>query len=165
MTLAPALTDVHAIVDQVWTSFLGEVEPLLPADVAPGGPFPAGQAWSAAVSVSGGWDATVTVELSAALAVSLTTTMLGLEGPEAPDDADLADAVGELVNMVGGNLKSLMPGPSALSLPAVAAGRAAHASGATEIACFDGVWAGEPVRVTVHVVTDAPVDLLPQPIS
>jgi chemotaxis protein CheX len=152
MTIAPELTDVHAIVDQVWTSFLSETEPLLPRTAEPGTPFPADETWSAAVSVSGGWDATVTVELSAAVASTLTTTMLGLPEAEAPDDADVADAVGELVNMVGGNIKSLMPGPSVLSLPAVAAGRAAHPSGAIEVARFDGVWAGQPVRVAVHVI-------------
>jgi chemotaxis protein CheX len=153
--LAPERTDVEAIVDQVWSSFLGETEPLLPRPAAPGTPFPADQAWSAAVSISGGWDATVTVELSATVALSLTTTMLGLTGTAedaAPDDADVADAVGELVNMVGGNIKSLMPGPSVLSLPAVAAGRAAHPTGSAEVARFDGAWAGEPVRVAVHVV-------------
>ena len=160
MTLAPAVTDVHAIVDQVWSSFLGEAEPLLPAPVVLGQPFPADRAWSAAVSVSGGWDATVTVELSATVALSLTATMLGLSGPEETEDGDVADAVGELVNMVGGNVKSLMPGPSVLSLPAVAAGRAAHPTGATEVARFDGTWAGEPVRVSVHVITEAITETL-----
>ena len=43
--------------------------------------------------------------------------------------------------MIGGNVKSLMPGPSVLSLPAVAAGRAAHPSDAAEVA-----------RVAAHVV-------------
>ncbi|MDH2414637.1 chemotaxis protein CheX [Nocardioides sp. CER19] len=155
MTAAPAITDVQAIVEQVWSSFLGEAEPLLPAPVAPGRAFPADDAWSAAVSISGGWDAAVTVELSTPLALSLTTTMLGLtadETAEGPLDADVADAVGELVNMIGGNIKSLMPGPSVLSLPAVAAGRAAHPSGAAEVARFDGVRAGQPVRVAVHVI-------------
>ncbi|GAA1957775.1 hypothetical protein GCM10009798_16530 [Nocardioides panacihumi] len=151
MTLAPEVTDVQAIVEQVWSSFLGEEEPLLPRPAA-GGQFAADEAWSAAVSISGGWDATVTVELSGPVALSLTRTMLGLDDADATEDGDVADAVGELVNMVGGNVKSLMPGPSVLSLPAVAAGRAAHPSGAAEIARFDGVWAGEPVRVAVHAI-------------
>jgi len=151
MTLAPEVTDVQAIVEQVWSSFLGEEEPLLPRLAEPG-QFAADEAWSAAVSISGGWDATVTVELSAPVALSLTRTMLGLDDIDDAEDGDVADAVGELVNMVGGNVKSLMPGPSVLSLPAVAAGRAAHPSGAAEIARFDGVWAGEPVRVAVHAI-------------
>jgi chemotaxis protein CheX len=149
MTLAPETTDVHAIVDQVWSSFLGEAEPLLPL---PSDEAFTGDSWSAAVSISGGWDATVTVELAAPVALALTRTMLGLDADEPVADADLADAVGELVNMVGGNIKSLMPGPSVLSLPAVAAGRAAHPSGAHEVARFDGIWAGQPVRVAVHVI-------------
>lgn len=153
--VTPAMTDVQAIVEQVWSSFLGETEPLLPRPAAPGEPFPAEAAWSAAVSISGGGDATVTVELAAPVALSLTATMLGLGPGEEPADPDVADAVGEIVNMVGGNVKSLMPGPSVLSLPAVAAGRAAHPSGATEVARFDGSWAEHPVRVAVHVIPPA----------
>jgi chemotaxis protein CheX len=152
VTAAPEVTDVQAVVEQVWSSFLGEAEPLLPVASEPGAPFAGEGAWSAAVSVSGGWDATVTVELAGSVALSLTRTMLGLDEAEEVVDADAADAVGELVNMVGGNIKSLMPGPSVLSLPAVAAGRAAHPSGAVEVSRFDGVWAGQPVRVAVHVI-------------
>jgi chemotaxis protein CheX len=152
MTLAPEQTDVAAVVDEVWTSFLGEEQPLIPLPTAHGEPFAAESAWSAAISITGGWDATVTVELSADLAHALTTIMLGFANVV---DGDVADAVGELVNMIGGNIKSLMPGPSALSLPAVAAGRAAHPSGAYEVSRFDGSWAGEPVRVSVHVLPTA----------
>lgn len=154
MTQAPEQTDVADVVEQVWSSFLGEVHPLLATYIADGTAFEATEAWSAAVSSRGAWDATITVEVSAALASTLTQVMLDL--PEADraglEDGEIADAVGELVNMIGGNIKSLMPGPSVLSLPAVAAGRAAHASGAVEVSRFDGQWAGEPVRVTVHLL-------------
>jgi len=149
MTIAPELTDVHAIVEQVWTSFLGDEEPLLPTYDA-NGPFPADDAWSSAVSIHGGWTGTVTIELSKALAFSLTRLMMAMDESEPLDDAEVADAVGELVNMVGGNIKSLMPGPSALTLPVVAAGRAAHASDLREVSRFDARWSGESVRVSVH---------------
>lgn len=149
----PELADVHAIVEQVWSSFLGDEEPLLPrfaaADEQGVSPFPAEDVWSAAVSVHGGWTGTVTVELSSSVAQSLTRLMLAMED-EPLEDTDVADAVGELVNMVGGNIKSLMPGPSALTLPVVAAGRAAHSTDLTEVARFDASWSGEPVRVSVH---------------
>ena len=36
--------------------------------------------------------------------------------------ADLQDALAELSNMIGGNLKTLLPGPSFLSLPTVTEG-------------------------------------------
>ena len=144
----PALADVQAITEQVWSSFLGDEEPLLPRfDTA--GAFPADEVWSAAVGVHGGWTGSITVELSAAVAESLTRLMLAM-ADEPLADADIADAVGELVNMIGGNVKSLMSGPSALTLPVVAAGRAAHATDLVEVARFDAVWNGEPVRVRVH---------------
>ncbi|HVD28484.1 MAG TPA: chemotaxis protein CheX [Mycobacteriales bacterium] len=41
---------------------------------------------------------------------------------EALTDDEVADALGELTNMIGGNLKSLLPGPSRLSMPAVTVG-------------------------------------------
>ena len=151
----PELGDVHAIVEQVWSSFLGDEEPLLPCFAGPSdadatdAAFPADDVWSAAVSVHGGWTGTVTVELSSSVAHSLTRLMLAMED-EPLDDAEVADAVGELVNMIGGNVKSLMPGPSALTLPVVAAGRAAHSSELSEVARLDARWAGEPVRVSVH---------------
>ena len=149
MTIAPEQTDVHAIVEQVWSSFLGDEEPLLPAydvDAA----FPAEDAWSSAVSIHGGWTGTVTIELSKVLAFSLTRVMMAMEESEPLDDGEVADAVGELVNMIGGNIKSLMPGPSALTLPVVAAGRAAHSNDLREVSRFDARWTGQPVRVSVH---------------
>ncbi|TIC83622.1 chemotaxis protein CheX [Nocardioides sp. GY 10113] len=77
--------------------------------------------------------------------------MLAMGDDEPLDDADLADAVGELVNMVGGSLKSILPGPSALSLPTVAAGRAAFGSEMNRAACLDVRWHEHPLRVSVHV--------------
>ena len=46
--------------------------------------------------------------------------------PRTPPTRTSPTRVGELVNMIGGNVKSLMPGPSVLSLPVVAAGRVAR---------------------------------------
>ena len=47
--------------------------------------------------------------------------MFGMEPDEVSAD-EVADAVGELTNMVGGNIKSLLPEPSLLSLPTVSRG-------------------------------------------
>lgn len=142
--LAPELADVEAVVEEVWRSFVGEVEPLLPGTAA------AGAQWSANVSISGTWEGSVTVEVADAVAIELTRRMLGIS--TSPVDEDVADAVGEVVNMIGGNIKSLLPGPSTLSLPAVAAGRAAFSSEAHEVSRYDALWRGDPVRVSVHAV-------------
>ncbi|NHA00573.1 hypothetical protein G5V59_12565 [Nocardioides sp. W3-2-3] len=59
---APAEDDVRAVTEDVWLSLLGEEEVLLPRPVPPGSPFDASGTWSAAVTVSGGWQGVVTVE-------------------------------------------------------------------------------------------------------
>jgi len=148
----PTHTDLHAVVDEVWSTFLGHEEPLLPA--LPGDADTT-MAWSAATSVSGAWNGVVTVEIPDGVAHTATMRMLGLEPAEQISNEDVADAVGELVNMIGGNVKSLVPGPSALSLPLVARGTIALPSDLTEVARLDLTWAGSPLRVTVLARRDA----------
>jgi chemotaxis protein CheX len=149
----PSMLDVQMVLEEVWTSFLGREEPLLPrtpGDITVG--------WSAAVTVSGEWHGMVSVELPTTMAEEVTRRMLGLvDGLDEPADEDVADAVGELVNMIGGNVKSLMPGPSALSLPVVAAGRVARTSDTVEVCRLDASWAGEPLVVSVLVQTSGGV--------
>lgn len=143
---APSFEDVQMIVEEVWTSFLGTDEPLLPA--AAGG-LTVG--WSAAVTVSGEWHGMVSVELPTELAEQVSRRMLAVTETL---DEDIADAVGELVNMIGGNVKSLMPGPSALSLPVVAAGRVARPSDAVEVCRLHATCAGVPLLVSVYARKD-----------
>ena len=147
VTLEPSYDDVQMLVDEVWTSFLGTEEPLLPC-----GPGELNVGWSAAVTVSGEWHGVVSVELPTGLAEEVTRRMLMVD--EAHDE-DVADAVGELVNMIGGNVKSLMPGPSVLSLPVVAAGRVARPSDSVEVCRLDASWAGTPLLVSVSVRKEA----------
>ena len=49
----------------------------------------------------------------------MTRALLAMEPDEAVGDADLADALGEVANVVGGNLKALVADPGALTLPEV----------------------------------------------
>ena len=144
VTMEPSLGDVHAVVEEVWSSFLGAEEPILPLPT----PMPPG-GWSAAITVSGGWEAQVTVQLTDPGAVHVTSTML-MCGEDACTDEDLRDALGELVNMVGGNIKSLMAGAAALSLPLVGHGDISPGSHLVEVCRLDLTWRGEPVVVTVH---------------
>lgn len=145
----PALADVLALTEEVWNSFVGTDEPLLP------GLEPTNARWvdfAATITASGAWNGIVTLEFAAHTAELVSARMLGLD--EAGEE-DVADAVGELVNMVGGNVKSLMPGPSSLSLPVVTTGRVARSTDATEVCRADLTWAGHPLSVAVHLVGSA----------
>jgi chemotaxis protein CheX len=73
---------------------------------------------AAAVHLAGSWMGALVLESSCRQACQLAGHYLSMEPPEAVDD-DVRDVLGELVNMIGGNLKSaLCPGAS-LSMPTV----------------------------------------------
>lgn len=103
------------------------------------------------VEVSGGWAGDVVVGLSRAAAEALARAMFT---PDQVVEADCLDAVGEFTNIVGGSVKSIVPGPSALSLPEVAVagvpvGAAVLPETAALVASGSLSWRGEPVQLTV----------------
>lgn len=77
---------------------------------------------SSLVGIAGRWDGAVIVDCSPAVAHLLASLMFGVPSDEVDRD-QIEDALGELANMVGGNLKALLPGPCTLSLPTVVEGR------------------------------------------
>jgi chemotaxis protein CheX len=67
-----------------------------------------------------------------------------------PDADDVADAVGELVNVLGGNVQGLLLEESALGLPQVRTyDEPAPRRAAVEVCHAELVWAGHPVDVRV----------------
>jgi chemotaxis protein CheX len=106
-------TDLVSIVTDVWDSFLlGGLE-------VHAQPLAAGLVACASVCLSGAWEGVLMVECEPATAALLSGTLLGLE-PEETTDLDVADTLGEVANVIGGNLKNLLPGPTLMSLPVVA---------------------------------------------
>ncbi|MFA9446391.1 chemotaxis protein CheX [Egicoccus sp. AB-alg6-2] len=77
------------------------------------------------VQITGDWSGAVTVQCPEALARTATALMFGSEPSEVTED-EVTDTVGELANMTGGNVKSLLAGTCQLSLPAVTTGRDYH---------------------------------------
>lgn len=71
------------------------------------------------VQITGAWNGTVTVDYPMSLAKQVASIMFDLHG-EPVENELIQDALGELTNMTGGNIKSLLPEPCFLSLPAVA---------------------------------------------
>lgn len=62
---------------------------------------------TAVLEATGGWTGHLVVRATESFAVAVAAKMFGMPRPEV-DTEDAADAVGELANVVGGNLKSLL---------------------------------------------------------
>lgn len=75
----------------------------------------------ASIHIAGEWTGSVVLGLSPEVAVRSAAAML-LAPADEVTDADRREVASELVNMVGGNLKSVLPGPSFLSLPTILSG-------------------------------------------
>ena len=71
------------------------------------------------VTITGAWSGDVRVRLSPTLAARLAREIFQIE-PSSGDDTGVRDGAGEVANMIGGNLKALLPEPCRLSLPHVA---------------------------------------------
>jgi chemotaxis protein CheX len=144
-TIVPDGSDVEQIVSEVFGSFLGGDDALLILAAGGNGDSPV----TASVSITGSWEGHVVFGCSMAAARTAAAVLLAM-GEDELAEADVADAVGELANMIGGNVKSLLPAPSALTLPLVSLGGAAmHLPSATEAVRLDLAWRGEPVRISV----------------
>lgn len=75
----------------------------------------------ACVHISGAWEGAVVLQCAPGLAARAARVMLHLPSENASAE-DMRDALGELANITGGNLKAALPSPSHLSLPVVAQG-------------------------------------------
>lgn len=144
MTLLSTET-IADLTQEVWNALLAEDRgPLVPDEVT-------GEDVVAMATISGGWNGTVCVSCSKLAARHATSAMFGMDDDELTP-AEINDAVGELVNVVGGNIKSLVPGPSVLGLPIVIEG--APVARPTNLELAHEVrfsWMAEPVVVTVWI--------------
>ena len=70
------------------------------------------------------------------------------------DEEDIEDGLGELANVVGGNVKAVLPGPSALGLPVVGAAPVAG----SDTCRVDLLWRGRSLTISVQGSAGAPLD-------
>ncbi len=75
----------------------------------------------AAVHLAGDWNGAVLVECNREQACRFAGRFLSIDPPEAVDDV-VRDVLGELANMIGGNLKCVLARGIRLSMPAVVDG-------------------------------------------
>lgn len=139
--------DLCEITEAIWSTMLDLRVERRDAVTRPGGePTLAG-----CVLITGAFDGAVVLECSAALARQVTARIFDVHAAAAtPGEAQ--DALAELVNVTGGNVKALLAEPSQLSLPVVAHGHemTARLPGSRTIgrAAFECL--GEPLVVSVH---------------
>jgi chemotaxis protein CheX len=82
---------------------------------------PNGDRLTAAVHLTGNWNGAVLLECDRGQACRFAGCFLGMDPPETVDDV-VRDVFGELVNMIGGNLKCVLTRGIRLSMPSVVDG-------------------------------------------
>ncbi len=134
---------IESIAQEAWISLVGEDEVLvpLPAEL----PADTVSSW---VDVVGPWTGTVVLTTGRPVAEELCRALLGPAAPPVIEHEDVADAFGEIANVVGGNVKAALPGPSVLSLPEV--GDAPAVRNPADLVRVDVLWRGEPVSISVQ---------------
>jgi chemotaxis protein CheX len=138
--------DINTIVTEIWSSMLG-------LEAGPNGhnvPDPESLRVAASVQITGSWNGAVEMQFTSELAKQLAEAMLGVPADELTDE-DVADVVGELANMAGGNLKTLTEGTCSLSLPTVTEGRNLRTAypGSTVVTAVAFECEGSPFKVAV----------------
>jgi len=106
------------------------------------------------VDLFGDWAGRASLTTSTATAHDLARALLDLGPDEVVTALDLVDAFGEVANVVGGNVKSLLPTQGSLGLPQVAPAAPAVAGAAVVVELQLG-WRVQPIVVTVWGFTAA----------
>jgi chemotaxis protein CheX len=116
LELEPFRTDIYGLSESVFLSMLklevhpSDVELLVDEEMITG-----------AVYFAGDWKGAVLLQCNRSQACDFTARLMGIPVPKKFDD-DVRDAVGEVANIIGGNLKPILPHGIALSMPSVVEG-------------------------------------------
>jgi chemotaxis protein CheX len=134
---------IQSIAQEAWSALVGDDEFLVPL---PGGlPDDAISSW---VEIVGPWTGTVVLTCGRSTAEELSRSLLKEHAPPVLDSEDIEDALGELANVVGGNVKAVLPGPSVLGLPEV--GSAPAAGRPADTLRVDLLWRGQALTISVQ---------------
>ena len=142
--MATLATDIEEIIRSIWST-LFELSIRTNGDQQLDGEAQV----TSVVHIDGAWHGAVMMQSPLQLAATLTAGMFKADSP--PSFDDIRDALGELTNMLAGNLKALLPEPCAISLPAVAVGSDYNMAvvGSTVVARVPFICDGQPLVVTL----------------
>jgi chemotaxis protein CheX len=109
-------SDLTQIVESVFDAMIG-------LEARPCGPpwFPGADRLTAAVHLAGDWNGAVMLECDRDQACRFAGRFLSIDTPGTVDDV-VRDVLGELANMIGGNLKSVLMRGIHISMPSVVDG-------------------------------------------
>ncbi|MEU4239269.1 chemotaxis protein CheX [Actinoplanes sp. NPDC026619] len=139
--------DLAEMVGQVWESYLDPegISPLIPTydEHQP-------SEVHSSVSISGSWTGHLVYASSTSAARRAAGAFLAME-PDEVSEEDMSDVLGELANIVGGNVKAMLPPGAFLSLPQVvlAPESSARYPNTERIGGVYGIWEGEPVSISM----------------
>jgi hypothetical protein len=103
--------DFYGIIQDTWTSTLGfQVDRPDAAEFSEVGVF------TVCVRITGAWDGEVRLHCTQALAKLIAAAIFQVEVEKAENE-EILDGLSELIHIIGGNLKALLPKPVTLSLP------------------------------------------------
>ena len=129
---------LEQIVEQMWSSYFAHVEFLIPSfdlhDIE-------GDILCASVTISGARPGIVTVVAEKAVSKPLSAALLQ-EDLDGLTDEDVYDSLGEIANIIGGNIKALVPDAGPLGLPVVSSAKPLHGSSGRQAARMDANWQG-----------------------
>ncbi|GAA1882810.1 chemotaxis protein CheX [Lapillicoccus jejuensis] len=134
-----AATLVDIVADLAESLFPGEPRPVAVPHRDPQEPV------GARIRITGGWDGVVVLRMSWTFAEQLAHRLFLLPDGTAVD-ADLLDVLGEVVNIVGGNVKALLPGDNQLSLPHPRLADVVPPAGGLHATVL---WGVEPVQISI----------------
>ena len=121
--MAISSNDIEGVLKGIWSNVLGQELNLAGGPSAgpaeSGGLDPAHM--SSCVQITGDWQGAVMIDCAGVVARKIAAAMFAMEAGAVSKD-EVRDALGEIANMAGGNLKPLLPGRCQLSLPTVAEG-------------------------------------------
>lgn len=134
--------EISEVVTNVWVISLGSTLEPSTTNAGTDGTLCIGR-----VGIQGRWNGTVELVLPESSARRAAALMYEEAASEVTAD-QLRDAVGELTNMIAGNIKSQLPAPNVLLLPQVAVESSFSGEGAVRIVQFE--WGGQPVAVMLR---------------
>jgi len=115
--MSPNETQVRSIVRSVWSTQLGLEIQDIEGPVQPS----ASPSMTAAIHISGDFHGGIRLECSRAIVRRAASIMFDLPADQLGEEDD-RDVIGELANVVAGNIKALIPGSNSISLPTIVEG-------------------------------------------